>query len=224
MPVSLGTVFGWTGCYWLVTGVLAPQVAQAYTARLEVSLSLQAEEGYESLLRRAEAVARAAAQRSFDRDVLVTEVEVTILGQNRGAIAPILLLGVSRQAWRNRPDPQIWATYFPTSESLLEINDDSDLANDQQPAAPAPASTPTPSQPGIPPQPTIPDTPDNADQPQSPPLPTEAQPDEMPQETEPAPPIPAIPTNPNEQPESSDTSDTVPEPGSNLPTPNAPIP
>jgi hypothetical protein len=117
--VSLGAVLGLTGISWLTTAAIAPQIAQAYTAKVNVSLNRQLGESYESFLRRAEAVARAAAQRSFDGDILVTEVAVTIIGENNGAIAPLLSLEVSRQSWRSRPDPQRWARYFPNTESLL---------------------------------------------------------------------------------------------------------
>lgn len=117
--LSLVAVLGWTGISWLGTEALAPQSAHAYTARLNISVSRQQNESYRSFVRRAEAVARAAAQRSFDRDILVTDVAVTIVGQNNGSIAPILDLKVSRQNWRRRPDTPRWATYFPDTQTLL---------------------------------------------------------------------------------------------------------
>ncbi|WP_224411028.1 hypothetical protein [Oscillatoria salina] len=119
--VSLATVLGLTGVSWIGIEAIAPQVAQAYTARLDVELNRQEGETYQTMLRRAEAVARAAAQRAFDSDILVNDVAVTILGENEGAIAPILRLDVSRQSWRRQPDPQVWATYFPNVESLLDF-------------------------------------------------------------------------------------------------------
>jgi hypothetical protein len=120
--LSLFTVLSLTGISWMIGVAIAPQSAQAYTSAVNVSLSRQPGESYQSFVRRAEAVARAAAQRSFDRDILVTEVAVTITGQNDGAIAPILSLEVTRQSWRSRPDPQRWATYFPNTQSLLRFN------------------------------------------------------------------------------------------------------
>jgi len=140
---------------WLATNAIAPQIAQAYTARLDLSLERQAGENYDTLLRRAEAAARAAAQRSFDQDILVTQVSITVSGQNEGAIAPVLSLDVSRPQWRGRPDPQRWATYYKTARSLLRWQD----------AATAPlgqTTSATPSPPtntltgGYPPKPTIP--------------------------------------------------------------------
>jgi len=104
---------------WLTTEAIAPQIAQAYTARVDLLIDSLPEESYETLLRRAEAAARATTQRSFDQDILVTEVSVIISAQNQGAIAPILSLEVSRPQWRKRPDPQIWTIYFQTARYLL---------------------------------------------------------------------------------------------------------
>jgi len=104
---------------WFLTEAIAPQVVRAYTARVDLAIDRLPEENYETILRRAEAAARAAAQRSFDQDILVTDVSIIISVQSYGAIAPVLTLEVSRPEWRNRPDAQNWATYFKTARSLL---------------------------------------------------------------------------------------------------------
>ncbi len=151
IPISIVTVLGLASVSWLTIAAIAPQTAQAYTARTEVSLTRQSDESYENLLRRAEAVARATAQRSFDGDILVTEVSVTISGQNGAAIAPILLLEVSRSNWKRRPDSQFWATYFPNTEFLLgfmeletEVDTPPETSVDTPPerSSPEPPSTP----------------------------------------------------------------------------------
>ncbi|BAT55274.1 unknown protein [Nostoc sp. NIES-3756] len=140
---------------WLVTEIAFPQIVQAYTARVDLTIDRLPDEGYEAILRRAEMAARAAAQRSFDKDILVTDISVYISVQSYGAIAPVLLLDVSRQQWRTRPDPQRWATYFKSAQSLLLFNNPQNSAN---PAAAvtipttAPNPTPTPS-PATSPQP-----------------------------------------------------------------------
>lgn len=218
-PLSLSATLCLTGAVWLATATITPQIAQAKMARLEVALDHQTDEGYQSLLRRAEAIARAAAQRSFDVDILVTEVAVTILGENKGAIAPILLLEVSRQAWKSRPDPQIWATYFPGTQLLLGFE------TPQEPPANLPAQTqptaPTSTQqPPLPaPAPTIIEIPGNPPQgitiPPAPPT--------IPQTTEPIPPVPETTTNelppaPEAVPETT-TNELPPAPETNTPSP-----
>jgi len=155
IPLRIVALLGLTSVSWLSINAIAPQTAQAYTARIEVSLARESEESYENLLRRAEAVARAAAQRSFDGDILVTEVSVTISGQNGGAIAPILLLEVSRFNWKRRPDAQYWATYFPNTEFLLGFKE---LELEETPSPEPPSGAPPSPEPplGAPPSPESP--------------------------------------------------------------------
>jgi hypothetical protein len=132
---------------WLVCEAIAPQSVQAYTARVDLAIDSLPEENYETILRRAEAAARAATQRSFDQDILVTDVSVVVTAQNYGAIAPVLSLEVSRPQWRNRPDPHVWATYFKTARSLLFFGRDSTTTNSPPPvpATPTPAPQPAPT-------------------------------------------------------------------------------
>lgn len=130
--VRLVAVLGLGAGMWLLESALAPQTIHAYTARISLSIEREASETYDSLLQRARIVARAAAQRSFDTDLLVSEVLISVVGENKGAIAPLLTLGVSRSQWRNRPDTQYWAKYYPTSKTLLGL--DKTQASQEQPA------------------------------------------------------------------------------------------
>ncbi|MEL6164541.1 MAG: hypothetical protein AAFR37_12535 [Cyanobacteria bacterium J06628_3] len=132
---------------WLVSEALTPQIVQAYTNRVDLEITRFPGDNYQSLLRRAEAVARAAAQRSFDKDILVTDVSVVVSAQNYGAIAPVLELNVSRIQWRNRPDTQRWAKYFKMARTLLffgqNTKNSSNAAQEVTPQAPEENSTPT---------------------------------------------------------------------------------
>ena len=144
-PISLLAVLGLASVSWLTTSAIAPPVAQAYTARLSIALTREQGESYQSFLRRAEAVARAATQRSFDRDILVTDVAITVVGQNNGAIAPLLSLQVTRPSWRRSPDPQRWITYFPNTDSLLGFESTEEQPTTQPGGVPRPTATPTPT-------------------------------------------------------------------------------
>jgi hypothetical protein len=105
---------------WSLGEFITPQIVRAYTARADIIVDrLSADEDYETLLRRSEATARAAAQRAFDQDILITDVAMVISVQNYGSIAPVLELNVSRNQWRHRPDAQVWATYYRAARSLL---------------------------------------------------------------------------------------------------------
>ncbi|WGV25410.1 hypothetical protein [Halotia branconii] len=146
---------------WVVTELLAPQVVRAYTARVDLTIDRLPDENYETILRRAEATARAAAQRSFDQDILVTDASVIVSVQSYGAIAPILVLDVSRQQWRTRPDAQRWATYFKTARSLLLFDTNQQTSNPGQaaltiPTAPPVTATPDAKAPEQPPTNPVP--------------------------------------------------------------------
>jgi hypothetical protein len=156
---SLLVGLGLGGSMSLVMGAIAPQVTLAYTARLNIALERQPNESYDTLVRRAEAVARAAAQRSFDNDILATEAEILVTGQNIGLSAPILSLAVNRDNWKNRPDARRWSTYYPNSKQLLRIEDAIATTSTPQPDANTqpPATQPTPpADSGVP---TVPNSP-----------------------------------------------------------------
>ena len=141
ISLSFATILGWSGASWLVQNAIAPQVAQAYTARVNVSLKRKVGESYQNMVRRAEAEAKAATQSSFNKDRFVTDVNVTVMAENQGFIAPIVSMKVSRQAWKNRPDPKRWATYLPHVQSLLGVT---------TVTAPRPTATPTGAQTPLP--------------------------------------------------------------------------
>ncbi|NET34421.1 MAG: hypothetical protein F6K19_20745 [Cyanothece sp. SIO1E1] len=119
--VSLVTAIGLAGGIWLGQGAIAPQIAQAYTARATIALDQQSDETFETLIHRAELAARTAAQRSFDTDVLIADVVITITGESQGLVVPILTLQVNRPQWKNRPDPKFWSTYFRDARDLLGL-------------------------------------------------------------------------------------------------------
>ena len=97
--------------------------SSAIAERREVDIRLQVnqDEGFTVMTRKAEILARSAAQRTFDREVLVSDVSVKVTAQNQDQAAIILQLIVSRRDWSSRPDPKIWATYFPMTKTLIGI-------------------------------------------------------------------------------------------------------
>jgi hypothetical protein len=123
--LGLGLLLG-TGSLWLTQSILAPQSAQAYKARTDVFLDRLRDETYQSFLRRADIIARAGAQRSFDRDILISEVSVMVIGRHNGTETPVMLLEVSRSNWRERPDTRRWATYYRMAQTLLQLPSASD--------------------------------------------------------------------------------------------------
>ncbi|MEO1350800.1 MAG: hypothetical protein AAFW84_18655 [Cyanobacteria bacterium J06635_15] len=124
-PLGLAVALGLAASGWVLQATIVPQAAQAYTARVNLFLSQGQDETYEALIRRADNAARAATQRSFDADILVTEVVVIITADKQGNTLPIMQLQASRQQWSNRPDPRYWSSYFPNAQDFLEATPDS---------------------------------------------------------------------------------------------------
>ncbi|WP_250124625.1 hypothetical protein [Chroococcidiopsis sp. CCMEE 29] len=123
----------------------SPQIAQAETTRVELSLDRQPNETYESLLSRAEATAQTAVQESFDQNSALTDVSIVVTAQHQGAIAPVLSLEVSRPEWVSNPNIQRWSTHFTAARSLLRF--DPDLATSTPDNQPQTASPTPPRQP-----------------------------------------------------------------------------
>jgi len=110
----------------LVLSTIALSLAIASTAvaerrEVDIRIPINKDEGFTIMTRKAELLARSAAQRTFDRDVLVSDVSVKVTAENKETAALILQLIVSRSNWASRPDPKVWATYFPMAKALIGL-------------------------------------------------------------------------------------------------------
>jgi hypothetical protein len=124
----------------------SPQSANAYIARQEIRVERLKSEPYEAFIRRSELVLRAALQRGFDRDVVMSSMFIFIIGQHQGMEAPVMSVEVSRSQWQSRPDPRVWATYYRMSQTLLGFGYVStpDLLGGTAPVQPLNPFTPQP--------------------------------------------------------------------------------
>ncbi|MBW4623619.1 MAG: hypothetical protein KME17_30200 [Cyanosarcina radialis HA8281-LM2] len=176
--LSLVAILGCAGTYWSIQAVLTdpaegipPSVGQSGSTQIRIAINRRRNESYRSMIDRAEAASKTAAQRQFRQNGVLTDIGVMVVGRNEGLVAPILYLKVSRQNWQTNPSVTRWSTYFPSAEYLLGFK----------------AAPPTP-EPTAPIAPTIP--------PEAAPPPTEAQPQPTPLAPGLAPPPPgATPTN-----------------------------
>ncbi len=113
--VSGALILGLSSTLWSLDAMRSPSISYAYTMSVDVTLDRLPFETLDALIKRAELVARAAAQRSFDRDILASDVSIIITGRQGEIAAPILTLAVSRSQWQTTPDARRWATYYRTS-------------------------------------------------------------------------------------------------------------
>lgn len=120
LRLSLAALVGFGGV--ALPALVAPPIAQAYTSRVNLYVVREQGESFTTLVQRSEIIARAAVQRSFDSDVLMTDVIVTVIGDNQGISVPILTVPVSRSEWRLVPDVTQWAQYFEASRYLVLDN------------------------------------------------------------------------------------------------------
>ena len=157
--VLLATLFGLSSALLSLTTLTPPPAAQAYLARQEIRVERLKAEPYAAFISRSELIARAAIQRTFDRDLLASVLVVHIIGLHQGAEAPVMSVEVSRSQWQQRPDSRRWATYYRMSQILLGfgssplpvLQPDATTANPLSvqpptlPIVPLPSPTPTPT-------------------------------------------------------------------------------
>lgn len=93
----------------------------ATPARITLPLNRRAGESYRGFLQRAEAFAGAGIQQTFTRDILVSEVIVTVVSNNLGVSVPLMDVQVTRSQWQATPVPSAWARYYDGSPTALEL-------------------------------------------------------------------------------------------------------
>lgn len=116
LGLALLLALGGSGVFQVIT---PPPAAEAYTSRLSLFLVREDWESFDAFLQRAEIIARAGVQRSFDSDVLMTDVIVNIVGENQGTSMPVMTVSVSRRDWQAQPDVTAWAQYYDAARTLL---------------------------------------------------------------------------------------------------------
>lgn len=170
LPIALLSLLSWTGISWLTIEIIASQIVVAQSAEIDLPIARQKQESYEDFLRRAEATAQKTIQARFQKDTAISELRVSVVGENQGAIAPIMSVRVSRHGWQNAPKIQRWATYYADSKFLLGFEQPMALPQAESPPEAQQQPTPTPEEEQQPPPPET----------QQPNLPTEEPPPEQP--------------------------------------------
>lgn len=115
LGLALLLALGGSGVFQIV----APPAAEAYTSRLNLFLVREDWESFDAFVQRAEIIARAGVQRSFDSDVLMTDVIVNVIGENQSTSMPVMTVTVSRSDWQRQPDVTAWAQYYDAARTLL---------------------------------------------------------------------------------------------------------
>jgi len=111
---------------------------------------------YKILLQQAENLAKETINQEFTNNPEITEITITILGERRSQIVPIIRSTVSRTEWQNNPKIDNFTRYFADAKLLLKFEDNNNLSGNQpqvpnsSPQVPAPPPPSPDSQPKIP--------------------------------------------------------------------------
>ncbi len=152
--ISLVALLGSGSAILAVPQPRKPQVTHPITDRLNLYITHKVDETYPKMVQRAESLAKVAVDQTFTKNQSVTDVAVMVMAENQGFITPIMSLKVSRQAWKNHPAPQRWATYYSDAKRLLGFTDNgistsqtatptTPLLPNQAPIIPTPIPTPS---------------------------------------------------------------------------------
>ncbi|MEB3355636.1 MAG: hypothetical protein VKK04_02735 [Synechococcales bacterium] len=117
--MGAAAVLGVGGGVGLMEAVLPTSAAQAQTAPLSQSLQRLPQEPFEAFIQRAEVAADAMVDQYFSQYPQANQIAVTVIGANQGLQAPVLSVDVTRSQWQSRPNLEQWATYFPSTRTLL---------------------------------------------------------------------------------------------------------
>lgn len=134
IPITLTTLLSCTTIIWIATTGVNPSVILAKPVEFNLPIYRQSQEPYNQFMQRAENLAKTTINSRLKQDSSLDEIKVIIIGENEGAIAPILAVKVSRQGWTNDPQVQRWVTYFTDSKLLLGFDQPVVTPEQAQPA------------------------------------------------------------------------------------------
>ena len=127
--------------------LLIPEVALTRPVDVNVSIRRQGNETYSQFIERANSLAKNTIEQRFKTDRELDALNVVVVGENNGAIAPLLAVKVNRDNWQANPNVQKWSNEFPFSQSLLGLESPPPLTTPSAAAAPPPPSAPPSDQP-----------------------------------------------------------------------------
>lgn len=96
------------------------QPVRAEAESIVVDMSVYGQVEYGDFFRRAEAIASDEITRQFSQNSNLSDVQVMVLGDRDGQIAPILTTTVSRTQWQETPSVSVWTEYYNASYALLQ--------------------------------------------------------------------------------------------------------
>ena len=150
----------WSLILILASLLINKSTVLASTKNTIILIESNGNNSYNMLVQNAENLAQNRINQEFDNNPEITEISLTILGERRSQIVPVLRSTVSRREWENNPNIDNFTRYFADAKLLLKFEDESDIS-EGQPQLPNPS-------PQIPaPPPPLPNSQPKAPQPQN---------------------------------------------------------
>lgn len=116
----------YSNIWWISCGiaVFLPFNCPAFaeTKFLNISLKVEANQKFDTLMQQAESTAINLIDKEFNRVSKITEVGIIVSGDRNGQVVPILSSRVSRTNWQVQPSIESWTKYFTKAEILLGFN------------------------------------------------------------------------------------------------------
>ena len=94
----------------------------AETKFVNISLKVEANQKFDTLMQQAESTAINLIDQEFNRVSKITEVGIIVSCDRNGQVVPILSSRVSRTNWQAQPSIESWTKYFTKAEILLGFN------------------------------------------------------------------------------------------------------
>ena len=103
----------------LGTLVIASDLTWAQSDQLSFVIDADSVPDFWQLVTQAEALVLNKVAQAFAANPEITSLDVEILAQRHGAIAPVLATEVSREDWQNDAQIASWTRYFDSAQVLL---------------------------------------------------------------------------------------------------------
>ncbi len=111
---------------------------------------------YKILVEKSEKLVQETINQEFAKNPEITEITITILGERKSQIVPVLRSTVSRSEWQKNENIDDFTRYFADAKFLLKFEDNNDNSDSQatpknKPQIPAPPPPSPNSRPIVPP-------------------------------------------------------------------------
>ena len=146
----------WSTILTLAIIFIANLTVLASVKKTSILIESNDNNSYNILVKKAENLAQETITQEFANNPEITEITITILGERKSQIVPVLRSTVSRSEWQKNANIDEFTRYFADAKLLLKFEDDSDTSDNQTPVPSSSPQVPAPPPPSNDSQPIVP--------------------------------------------------------------------